>query len=104
MACVEYVLACIELDVNQLVALLVALQRPFGAAQLGVELFDTVVDKLLGTASHLILVLIGLAVVDYGQLAQIVGSAHRHFVVECELGDGGRLGCGRYVERLLILV
>ena len=63
LACVEYVLACIELDVNQLVALLVALQRPFGAAQLGVELFDTVVDKLLGTASYLILVLIGILIV-----------------------------------------
>ena len=91
-------------QLHDVVAALVAFQLPLGIAQFGIDLLQSAVDKLLGAAGNLVLVLIGLLIIAYRKLLHIVQRPLRILVVEGQLGDGSGLAglCGGELIHIFI--
>ena len=85
-------------------ALLIVLKSAFGASELLIDLFDTLVDKLLRTSGHFILVFVSLRVVAQDELAQIIAGSLRTFVSERQVCDRRRTRVESSAETTLEVV
>ena len=85
---------CVTLQVGQSGIALEGFQFFFSGSQLSVDDFDTLVDELGSLAGHFILVVVGIAVIDFYQLVDEVHSALGAGVLQRDLGNrrgfGGR--------------
>ena len=93
----------IHAQLYHIVALFVVLQLSFGVTQLCVDLLQTLVDELFCAYCNLVLVLVGLSVIDDGELLQIVDGTLWNLVSDDELRNRCRLSRRAYAEASHIL-
>ena len=85
-------LSRIHLQLDHVVATLVVLKRPFGAAKLRVDFLKSRIDEGLRLLGHFVFVFVGLPVVDDCQLLQVVSSTLRKFVTKRKLRYSSSFG------------
>ena len=85
------------------ISLFKRLYLTLGVTQFGIDFRHAVVDELLGTQRHLVLVGIGLTVVANGEVPQHVHSPAVVVVLQCQFRNRGHLGGGLYGKSRQVL-